>query len=242
MSGDRWLEVVTEEARREAEDPFADPRWDRLADGTITPQDKADLERLAAVPGPYQEAMRAFAPLSSEVKNEVARKIQGAEVLPMRRRLVAAVVGLAAAAALAIALVPSDQPLPAYAMDLSGGMQAVRGSPDATALPRFAPDTRFELVARPAARADGPIAAAGVWVGNGVRVRWTPAFERSDDGALRIRGTTRALLPLGPGQWTMMLAIGRPEAVEKAASALALGDPATGDVSLLTTRLEVVAP
>lgn len=261
------IEAVVREARREREDPWADPRWEALADGTISPADRAELEALAAQPGPYADAMAAFAPLSTSFKAQVADALLGASngaraaaaapatpvvSLDTHRAKAArrarswltagsGLVALAAAASIAIMWSPGGQvrDLPAYAMQLSEGAQGTRGTKGPSALPEFFPDTTFELIARPASPAEGEVTAAGVLVGNGVRVRWSPRVDRSSDGALRVRGATREVLPVGPGEWTLLLVVGRPAEVERVATALELSDEGAAQASVLSARLRV---
>lgn len=266
---DDGMEAVVRAAREERDDPWADPRWERLADGTISAADRAALEALASKPGPYADAMAAFAPLSATFKARVAdelvagsrplRAVESAPAptpLPPRadrrtatsskrswRAAGAAVATLAAAAAFAVAWLPTTAelpPLPGYALDLSDGAQGVRGDSAVVKLPEFFPTTTFELIARPASPTEGAVAAVGVLVGNGVRVRWTPPFERSADGALRVRGPAGDVLPVGPGDWALTLVVGRPGEVDRVLQALELSDtPALGSAKLLTTRVRV---
>lgn len=261
------VEAVARVAREEREDPWADPRWEQLSEGTISAADRAALEKLAAVPGPYAEAWRAFAPLSAEFRAQVTEAVTGGVVVSMVGRAAApasarsssaparrsafgrpawAVAGvgvLAAAAAMALLWAPSAHlaPLPAYSLELSAGAQALRGTVAEAPLPEFFPETTFDLIARPAAPAEGPVTAAGVLVGNGVRVRWTPRLDRSDEGVLRVRGPAREVLPVGPGEWTVLLAVGRGEDVERIGRALELSDTAAVDPSVLSVRLRVSA-
>ncbi len=254
---ERGLDAVVNAARREREDPWADPRWEQLADGTISAADRAALEALATRSPAHAEAMAAFAPLSSSFKAELTSRVlvggganghNGATVVSMVGRRSRALRWLsicaplvAAAAAVAILWSPSARlpPLPSYALQLSAGAQDLRGAAAPERISVFYPDTTFELIARPEAPATGPVAAAGVLVGNGVRVRWTPTLDRSDEGVLRVRGPAREVLPVGPGEWTVMLAVGRAEEVERLARALELSDAVGTDPAVLSVRLRV---
>jgi sarcosine oxidase gamma subunit len=68
------------------------------------------------------------------------------------------------------------------------------------------------------------------------------SFQRSDDGALRVRGPARDVLPVGPGVWAVLVAVGRPADVERAARALELSDEAPADVHVLRTSVRVAEP
>lgn len=260
---DEAVRAVVKIAQDERADPWADPRWEQLADGSLSAEGRAALEAEAARDPAYAEALRAFAPLSAGVRAKVldavladgsVSRAQSAGPVPSlgaareRRRawaIGASAAALAVAAALALVWSPSPAlaPLPAYALELSAGAQAVRGeAPEAPTTPEFLAGTTFELVLRPAEPARGPVSAAGVLVGNGLRVRWSPSFQRSDDGALRVRGPARDVLPVGPGVWAVLVAVGRPADVERAARALELSDEAPADVHVLRTSVRVAEP
>jgi hypothetical protein len=72
---------------------------------------------------------------------------------------------------------------------------------------------RFELVVRPTARVNGPIVARAFLVHGGTRAAWDADVEIAEGGAVRLRGPTPKLFPAGPGDYTLVIAIGEPTAI-----------------------------
>ena len=159
-----------------------------------------------------------------------------------RARVWAAVAGgLAAAAALVLLIRGPVQygaqktiPLPAYAMDARGGEQDVRGAPDRTpAALRLAPDSRVELVLRPATSVARPITIAAFIVPReaapgGTAQRQGPEplrlpFETSEKGTARLAGRAADLFGARRGRWQLRLIVevapGTPGAAERLAGA-----------------------
>src|SRR6478672_6542682 len=75
---DRLLRELGDLARSEAEAEKArfDDRWDRLAAGTLTAEEEAELKALADSSPEYQKAYEAFSPLGAEFQARVVREIQ----------------------------------------------------------------------------------------------------------------------------------------------------------------------
>src|SRR5436305_6363036 len=121
---DRLLRELGDLARSEtkAEEARFDERWDRLAAGTLTAEEDAELKALAASSPEAREAYEAFRPLGADFQARVVSAINAERprVLPFRRMIHRAEiwVGLAAAMAAGVFFLvrgPATQaPLPGY--------------------------------------------------------------------------------------------------------------------------------
>ena len=237
MSEDELLHTLGNLAR-------FDDRWDRLAAGTLTSEEDAELRALAATDPDAREAYEAFRPLGPEFLARIHAAIETpptitrqaaappaaastGKVLPFGRRTWKLSGWAAAAAALAALLVVFVRPpaLPDYALaDLSGGTRATRGAASAGAT--FAPGDRFQVALRPQTGVrDGSALEAQAFLGaSRVRdnaLRRVEVHTRFDAaGSVKVEG---ALDPeLSPGDWTLWLIVGRPGAA-----------PPTGDLPQL---------
>lgn len=220
---------------READALWADPRWERLATGTISPEERAELERMAAADPEAARAMAMFQPIEEA---ELARTVAAVTSPPASASAVArpqapargagggrrpfvrwALAGALAAAAVVLVAVlrapPGGRPLPTYELALEGVKQ-VRGSTLSAGAPLFTPDARFELVVRPGWQAPGAVACAGFLWAQGRLLAWEPVFEVSSQGACRLSGRARDLLPSWTGEAELVIWVGRPEALRRA--------------------------
>jgi hypothetical protein len=132
------------------------------------------------------------------------------------------------------------RPIPDYAIHIEGG-EKVAG--DLVGLPsrdtvRVAPQTVLTVTARPWTHVDGPIAVRAFLVRNGVATTWDVPVSMGDDGSATITGSAASLFPEATGDWAIVLAIGRPEALP--ASAAQLFEPRVG-VTFLRCRA-IVGP
>ncbi len=77
MNKDSILSELGALARQEgeAESPLLDERWDRLAAGTLTAEEDAELRALAASSDEAREAYEAFRPLGADFQARVVRAI-----------------------------------------------------------------------------------------------------------------------------------------------------------------------
>jgi hypothetical protein len=160
MNEDRLLRDLADQARREGEAGPArlDERWDRLAAGTLTAREDAELKALAASSPEAREAYEAFRPLGADFQARVLSAIQAEKtaaaprtappeprprVLPFRRAAVRRVEGwLGVVAAVAAGLffflrTPAAlPPLPGYALEFPHAAQSeYRGSDSQPATP-----------------------------------------------------------------------------------------------------------
>lgn len=108
-------------------------------------------------------------------------------------------------------------PLPSYRWELRSTVRDFRGPAKASseqARPRMHPDTRVELVLRPHENVEGELEVRSFLVDStGGAQPWSPPIEQSPIGVVRIAGSVRKDLGIPLGQWTLVVAIGRPGAL-----------------------------
>jgi hypothetical protein len=229
MSEDRILRELGHLAKEEGETEKArlDERWDRLAAGTLTPEEDAELRALAAASPEAREAYEAFRPLGAEfqarVVNEIAGEIEKdkpeteppqtrARLLPFRPATLRRAGWLTAAAAAAGLFLllrgPATLPLPEYRAELSGGIKTFRGEESpASGPPVFLRSSTLTVVVRPRHPVKGEVIAFSFLARGDQWMPWQSALE-SQNGSVRIRGE---LYPwLQPGVWRLWVVVGRP--------------------------------
>ena len=239
MSEDELLHTLGNLAR-------FDERWDRLAAGTLTPEEEAELRALAATDPEAGEAYEAFRPLGPEflgriqgaIETPVAPAAAGAapagKLLPFGRRArkIGGWMATAAAIAALLTLFVRSPALPDYALaEVTGGTSATRG-----AIPQgdtFAPGDRFAVALRPQTGVrDGSTLDAQAFLGAGNlrhdlrRVEIHTRFDAS--GSVKVEGTLDP--SLAPGDWTLWVVVGRPGAAPAASElpSLLAASPARG--------------
>jgi hypothetical protein len=116
-------------------------------------------------------------------------------------------VAAAAAVALWVASQSGEGSLPSYEVAVIGAKQ-LRADPQSPSAGEISLDPRgdFELVARPAAPAPG-VHAHAVLVRDGAARPWSAPIEISDEGAVRVAGTTEALFPETRGAYEVVLVV-----------------------------------
>ena len=168
------LDALAAHARRELE--ARDLRWEALALGDI---DEASLRDELGEDEARERSIELFRPLADDERDAITQALLArardpregeAKVVPLVRqaprwrRLLTAAAPLAAAAALALWLIPGDperpgreaptvhDALPTYHLEVRGGVEEQRSSAPTAARQsnRYSPDTAFELVLRPA--------------------------------------------------------------------------------------------
>jgi hypothetical protein len=188
MTEDKLLNELGDLARREeeAERAVLDERWDRLAAGTLSAEEDAELRALAETSPEAREAYEAFRPLGGDFQARVTEKITAelargpapepvesapepekppARVLLFPRgafRPLAWIGSAAAAAVLSFLFLRAPAaPLPVYTAALEGGVQAMRGTEPGPAggLPVYYPNSSLTLRAFPVKSAQDPAAA-----------------------------------------------------------------------------------
>jgi len=220
MSEDRILRELGHLAKeeKEAEQARFDERWDRLAAGTLTPEEDAELRALAESSPEAHEIYEAFRPLGAEFQAQVANKIADefkkarARILPFPPPTLRFVGWLTAAAAMAASLVMFLRPLaplPGYTLAaITGGSRAMRG--EATEVPDFAPGDGFQVVLRPdttVIRAKSLKAQALLLRGRELR-NLEVESHIEPNGVVKLEGSLDR--DLQPGAWTLWAVVGRP--------------------------------
>lgn len=212
-------------AREEAEADEArfDERWDRLAAGTLTAEEEAELEALAASSPEGKEAFEAFRPLGADFQAQMVAKVRAELASPARnevpvppvhllffRRAVRQVeiwVGPAAALAAGVVFLVHVLALPTYSIDSLHGDQTIRGtqSTPESGIPVFGRDSPLTLVARPAHPVTTPVEAVAFLAHGGELMAWQRG-ERGPGGSFRFVGN---LSRCQPGDWKAWVVIGR---------------------------------
>lgn len=269
MTEDRLLNDLGDLARREEEAERAglDERWDRLAAGTLTAEEEAELRALAASSPAAREAYEAFRPLGADFQARVVGAITAAQPEPRKSETKKAhslfrsfrrdpgrlEAGLGAAAAVAAVLVflvrglTTLPPLPVYTAELSGGTQILRGEPVPPSGPQvFVPDSPLKLEVRPQQRVEGPVEVRGFLApatGAGEIIPWQPetGFEVAG-GSVRLRGTVGQEVRLPLGSWRLWIVVGRPGKIPEEGEilgALRSGRTREEDWQAVSTELRV---
>ena len=219
----------------EADRARFDERWDRLAAGTLTAEEEAELAALAASSPEGGEAYEAFRPLGADFQARMvalaSAELAGAPqvdpvdppppVLPFRRVVRRVEVWLGAATAVAASLffllrAPVLPPLPPYSVDPLIGNQTSRGGePGRTSgMPVFAPGSPLSIVLHPESAKGGqePLEAQAFLVpAKGGTARWAslPDFRRETaaGGDMHLRGKLDETLR---GIWRICVVLSRP--------------------------------
>jgi hypothetical protein len=167
-----------------------------------------------------------------------------AKVLRPAFRWALAPVAAAAAVALWVASQPGEGSLPSYEVAVIGAKE-LRADPQSPSTGEISLDPRgdFELLARPAAPAPG-VRAHAVLVRDGAARPWSAPIEISDEGAVRVAGTTEALFPETRGAYEVVLVVATeawlPSREEAARIASGAGAPSSSAVRAIRARVRFV--
>ena len=230
MSEDRILRDLGHLAKEEGEAERArlDERWDRMAAGTLTAEEEAELRALAESSPEARETYEAFRPLGPEFQASVVGKIAAelekpapkaeprekrARLLPFRPAVLRRVGWVTAAAAAAglvllVRLPASMPPLPAYTVALSGGIKTFRGEEKPPGPQVFAPGSRLTLDMRPQSLVTGEVEAQAFLARGDDWISWRPEIEIAETGSVRLRGELGR--EIRPGDWKLWVIVGRP--------------------------------
>lgn len=230
MSEDPLLDDLVRVSREEdaAERSRLDDRWDRLAAGTASAEEVAELRALAEGSGEAAAAYEAFRPLGADFRQQVVRAIREQDArtnaalaapAPARwswrfpRLGVWLASGGAAAAVTAVAIrlaVLAPSPLPRYAIaELSGGTATMRAE-RLSETPVFGPHDRFEAEVQPVtAVAGGEHLETECFLARDREFRRLESTAEVDPrGARRLSG--RIDPDVAPGLWRLWVVVARP--------------------------------
>ncbi|GMV42177.1 MAG: hypothetical protein AMXMBFR64_38930 [Myxococcales bacterium] len=252
----RALGSAVRGARQEGDED--DPRWERLAAGTLSAEEDAALRELAQADPAIAEAHEAFRPLGLDFQaavmaswRETPRRGALRVLMPWREHRVrqvapwplgrrrAAWTGVAALAAAVAWLVLSPAtlpPLPSYGIEVRGGEVAARDVAAASGALELVPDSLVHVTVRPATAVDGPVGAVAFALGDGgPRAVAQPTVGAT--GVVTLEGTAGEVLGLPPGAWELVVLVGRPGVLptDPAAGQRLLSDP--GDVQVFRQRI-----
>jgi hypothetical protein len=239
-------------AARSDPDARRPSRWERLAAGEASDDERASLERVAqswdepdavAVLSPD----RAFAErVASRVAAQRAASAAPATVVPLRRArvvVVAAAVVAAVAMAASVALIAGRSrtaDLPTYAMVTEGGQRDIRsGSGASDAVVRLGPDSNLDLAMRPQKSVVGAVEVRAAIVMDGRARPWTPSFEIASSGAVSLHGAATALVDGSNGVRDLVIAVGRPGEVPLDPEAIAHAE-SDAHLRVMRARVEIV--
>jgi hypothetical protein len=234
MSEDRILRELGHLAKeeKEAEQARLDERWDRLAAGTLTPEEDAELRALAESSPEAREAYEAFRPLGPEFQAWIVNKINKPQpepqpfwdrllrllrLLPFPPPTLRFAGWLTAAGTVAASLfligrvwmAPPPAPLPPYDIALNGGAKIFRGETGPSTEPEaFAPGDRFQVILRPKTEGIGKGLEVRCFLLRGRELRHLDVRSQIDPrGSVKVNGSLGS--DLSPGIWTLLAVIGR---------------------------------
>jgi hypothetical protein len=238
---DRMLRELGELARQEDEADQArfDERWDRLAAGTLTAEEEAELAALAASSPEGKEAYEAFRPLGANFQArmvaaagaELAGAPQNepveppAPVLPFRRVARRVEVWLGAAAAVAASLfflVRTPDLSSGYEASLEGGFKTDRGSETISAKePRiYGPGSLLTLSVNPKQplKQPGKVSSKAFLSSSAGRkdlipLRPEPRFRTADTGSVILEATVGKDIKIPSGDWILWAVVARPDSM-----------------------------
>jgi hypothetical protein len=263
MNEDRLLGELGDLARRqeEAEKARFDERWDRLAAGTLTAEEEAELKALAGSSPEAREAYEAFRPLGADFQALMVAKASAelssaplaeppqppARLLPFRRAAARIEVWLGTAAAVAAGLFffflrtpASLPPLPGYELASLVVPSEYRGPGFGTA----APGSPVKLTVRPRTAVTGAVEAHGFLSCGKADLRpWPlqPALDVSEKGVVTLRGTLEK--DLHPGSCKIWIVVARQgRAPGDLQAELRAGRTGNADWQAVFTKLEVRVP
>jgi hypothetical protein len=172
----------------------------REQDGEAPPAELLSAHGDAARARIVERALGALAPAPRAVRARSRKRLFFAFALPLA--------GAAALLVLVPRARPPGAPLPAYALEVSGGVAEVRGTPPAGPLLLEA-GARVELRLRPQHPIDGAADARLFWrAGRDLR-RWPVRAQMSPEGVLRVIAPAES--PFGPGDGEIIAVVARPD-------------------------------
>ena len=214
---DLLLSELADLARQDGADKARlDERWDRLAAGTLTAEEEAQLRALAESSPEAREAWEAFRPLGPEFQARVVEKIAAelprerrARLLPFRpaAQIGGWVTAAAAAAAVLVVLLRPSAPLPEYRIASVTGASEMRGEQPEEPVGEFAPGEPIKVVLHPEGESSGSLEAQ-LFLQSGDELRHLETQSETSEGAVKMKGSLDP--DLQAGTWTLWAVVGRP--------------------------------
>lgn len=214
---DLLLSELADLARQDGADKARlDERWDRLAAGTLTAEEEAQLRALAESSPQAREAWEAFRPLGPEFQARVVEKIAAelpkerrARLLPFRpaAKIGGWVTAAAAAAAMLVVLLRPSGPLPGYRITSVTGASEMRGEQPEVPLREFAPGDPIKVILHPEGESSGSLEGQ-LFLQRGDELRPLETRSESAEGTVKLKGSLDT--DLQPGTWTLWAVVGRP--------------------------------
>lgn len=219
---DGLAEVAREERALEREDPELAARLKGELSAAAAAELEARIDPLDA---------ELFQPISAERKAELMNKVRAQlaasspaasaapaeNVVSLSRRRWPLFLAIAASALIAVfgarrfLSSPAASALPAYAMSISSGEQQQRAHVPPEQIPVFAPNTTLQLILRPAREVEGAVELRGFLKRGERTIAWSPPSTVDPGGSIIIEGQASELLRVEPGEWTIVIVLGRPD-------------------------------
>jgi hypothetical protein len=246
MNKDRLLSELGDLARQEGEAEKArlDERWDRLAAGTLTAEEEAELKALAESSPEARETYEAFRPLGADFQARMVSAINAERaapapqpappeppprILPFRAAVRRIEVWLGAAAAVVASLFflvrgPALPLSSGYEASLDGGFKTDRGDEAAPSdTPRgFGPGSPFTLNLRPKQplKDPGEVRPSLYLSSSGGREDLSPLrleahFQTAETGSVFLDATMGKDIRIPPGNWILWTVVARPHSLPK---------------------------
>jgi hypothetical protein len=235
---DRYLLAgLIAEAREDQRARAPETPWQKLLEGRLSAEDEAYLRAQAAHDPEVARALEAYAPLAARVQERMLAAITNdASGIARVRSITSASTPATAASTRASALSPrwfaiplataaglllwiaTRKPiddLPSYALAFETTAQDERSAdaPSPKADVKLRATTQVDLILRPHDSPKTPVAMRAISMQNGVARPWAPPSEVSATGVVRIRGKASELFPTPHGEYELLIAVGRPEAL-----------------------------
>jgi hypothetical protein len=226
MTDEELMKALGEVARERAEDELSSRRLEALAAGELSGAERRALEKELAGTEDAGRVLDLFAPLDQGFRDRTLDRLpQGAgRAISLPRKLLtrrSLWLGLATAAALLLVwLPPESQPLPEYAVELQGGIKAVRGAAAQTA--RYGTGSRMEVILRPAVAYAGEVDVLFFLTRPGELLILDAPVEREQRGSVRMVAVLGEDVRIPTGDWTLWVVYGPAGAVVDAEEILRL--------------------
>lgn len=224
-----------------------DDVWRQLHEGRITAEEAAARRRGEEPDDAIEQAKAVFgepfAARDAQRFDEVLRLYEGApEAAPRSRSRKWWLTGggMALAAAVLLWLLRPSSALVTYEAELQRQLAGMRGTAEVEGIPEYRQDRSIEIWLRPMEAVDEPIAAE-VHALQGDELRRLPATPVVMDGGIVHIVETVEALGLTPGEWDLVLVVGRAgDLPERFDASLARDPPDDGSYTVIVTPIRIV--